>query len=210
MSMTLADLVAELKASLHDSATVFKAADDADFKRFLSAALPDMQVKRPLTRYAMVQIEAGTGRYALATDDFAALKTHEWGDYERAPKPWEPSYPGKLPLIDVVWDSGQWWLTMTPAPTALHTAAFGRDVGFWYFAKHVLSDVVNGAANSTTVNEMDKGLLLLRAQAEAMRELAIRNVNKPVQLRDGLSGTPRNSTPSALYEALMRAFGEAR
>ncbi len=204
--MTLNELAAELKVSLHDSATVFKAADDADFKRFLLAALPDMQVKRPLTRYATVQVEPNVAKYALREADFAALKTHIWGDYEFAPKPWEPGYPGKLPVVDVVWDEGRWWLTMAPAPNALHVAAFGRDVRIWYFAKHVLGD----EAGMTTVNVMDKGLLLLRAQAEAMREMAIRNVNKPVQLRDGLSGTPRNSTPSALYEALMNAFGAAR
>jgi hypothetical protein len=29
-------------------------------------------------------------------------------------------------------------------------------------------------------------------------------------LRDGLSGTPRNSTPRALYEALLATFLEAR
>jgi len=31
-----------------------------------------------------------------------------------------------------------------------------------------------------------------------------------VQLRDGLSGTPRNSTPAALYQTLLAEFLEAR
>jgi hypothetical protein len=31
-----------------------------------------------------------------------------------------------------------------------------------------------------------------------------------VQMRDGLSGTPRNSTPAALHELLMKLFRETR
>ena len=48
------------------------------------------------------------------------------------------------------------------------------------------------------------------SQAEAMLELTLRNAAKPVQLRDGLSGTPRNSTPAALHATLLAMFAEAR
>jgi hypothetical protein len=77
---------------------------------------------------------------------------------------------------------------------------------FYYFGQHSLGV----AAEDTTIAAADRGLLLLRAQAEAMLELSLRNVAKPVQLRDGLSGTPRNSTPRALFDALLTAFAEAR
>jgi hypothetical protein len=70
--------------------------------------------------------------------------------------------------------------------------------------------VLGDNAADTTVTAADRGLLLLRAQVEAMRELSVRAAAKPVQLRDGLSGVARNSTPAALHEVLLRVFWEAR
>lgn len=206
MGMALADLVADLKASLHDSAAVFKAADDGDFKRFLDQALPDMQFKRPLSRLASVALVADESRYAMPVDDFAALKVSEWGDPKRAPKPWEPGYPGAVPRIGANWDGAAWWVVLDPAPTWALLACYGSELRFWYFARHVIGATDGG----TTVNALDRGLLLLRAQVEAMQELAIRNAGKPVQLRDGMSGTPRNATPAALAEQLLQKFNEAR
>lgn len=210
MSMDLASLVTDLKASLHDSAAVFKAADDADFKRFLGAALPDLQFKRPITRLSELALVPGVDRYAVPAADFAALKTHTWGDPgmlgRLALKPWEPGYPGAVPRVSEQWDGAAWWLALDPYPTAAQIAAWGPVMPFWYFARHVLGTL----AADTTVNPLDRGLLLLRAQVEAMRELAIRNAAKPVQLRDGMSGTPRNSTPAALAEQLLQMFHEAR
>lgn len=203
-TMALAEMVADLKVSLHDAARVFDSPDDADFVRFLAQALPDMQYKRPRTLLGSVAVMAGTARCSLADyPDFAAFKTHMWGDL-RPVKPWEPGYPGPVPRVSAVHD-GQWWLVFDPAPTALQVAAFGA-CSFWYFGLHVLGVL----AADTTVMAADRGLLMLRAQVEAMRELAIRNAGKPVQLRDGLSGTARNSTPAALHELLLNLFKEAR
>ncbi|MBL8387006.1 MAG: hypothetical protein JNK17_02095 [Hydrogenophaga sp.] len=204
--MALASLVTDLKASLHDSAKVFTSPGDADFERFLQQALPDMQFKRPLSRLATVTLLTDQTRYAMPVSDFAAYKVSEWADPRRAPKPWEPGYPGPVPRISTEWDGAAWWVVMDPAPTAALLACYGSSLRFWYFARHVL-----GAADGdTTVNVLDRGLLLLRAQVEALKEMAIRNVTKPVQMRDGLSGTPRNSTPSALAEQLLTEFREAR
>lgn len=204
--MALADLMAELKLSLGDAGTAFKAAGDADFQRFLEAALPDMGAKRPLTRKAEVTLVAGEGRYVVPANDFAAYKTDRWWDATLLPKPWEPAWPGCAPRVTGVWDGGVWWLVFDPVPSAKQLALFGGLFSFWYFGRHVLG--ADSAA--TTVHAGDKGLLLLRAQAEALRELAVRGVNKPVSMRDGLSGMPRNSTPAALHEVLMRLFVEAR
>lgn len=85
-------------------------------------------------------------------------------------------------------------------------SVWGATFRFWYFAQHVLSE----APGLTTINPSDRGLLLLRAQAEAMRELAMRNVIKPQAMRDGYSSTPRNGTPAALFETLLAEFKEAR
>jgi hypothetical protein len=205
-TMSEADLVADLKASLFDAKNVFTTAQDGDFKRFLQQALPDMQFKRPITRLGSLTLVAGEGRYAIEEDDFAALKTDLWREPSKVPKPWDPAYPGALPRVSAVRELDAWFIQFEPAPTALHLAALGSAFKFYYFAAHA----INAVAADTTVNPQDRGLLLVRAQAEAMLALGMRNAGKPVQLRDGLSGTPRNSTPAALHELLMRLFREAR
>lgn len=206
MSMLLASLVADLKASLGEAAAQFRAAADGDFARLLGVALLDMQAKRPITKPGDVGLFALQARYALALDDFAALKTHLWADPARTPKPWEPLFPGAVPRVAAQWDGGHWWLEFSPAPSVRQIAVWGSEFRFWYFASHVLSDT----PDATTVNASDRGLLLLRAQAEAMRELAMRNVAKTQQMRDGYSGTPRNGSPAALFETLLAEFKGAR
>ncbi|MDH4451364.1 MAG: hypothetical protein QE265_12370 [Rhodoferax sp.] len=206
-TMALPDLVADLKRSLHDSADVFDAADDADFVRFLKQALPDMGWKRPLTQVGQVVLTAGQADYSLAAiPDFGNYKTNLWGLVGCSPQPWEPGYPGAAPRVKSYKNAAGHWLGFDPAPSAAHIAVRGSVFKFYYFGLHGLADV----AAASTVALADRGLLLMRAQAEAMMELALRNMSKPVQLRDGLSGTPRNSTPRALYDALIAAFMEAR
>lgn len=204
--MSLASLVADLKASLFDAASVFTGEDDADFKRFLAQALPDLQWKRPLTKLAQVVLVAGTPSYAVAEADFVALKMDLWRDVGKLPRPWEPGYPGALPRITAQQGATGWELVFETAPTAAMLAWLGSTCRFYYFAQHAIGE----QAADTTVAEADRGLLLLRAQAEAMLALAVRNAGKPVQLRDGLSGTPRNSTPAALHQVLLGLFIEAR
>lgn len=206
-TMSQADLVADLKRSLHDSARVFDAPEDGDFVRFLTLALPDMGWKRPVTKLAQVTLVADEPRYALAAyPDFGVFKTHLWEKNEAYPQAWEPGYPGAAPRVTAQRDGAAHWLTFEPAPSRAHISARGSVFKFWYFALHV----IGADAVDTTVAPVDRGLLLLRAQAQAMLELSIRNAGKPVQLRDGLSGTPRNSTPAALHEVLLGLFQEAR
>ena len=209
-TMSMADLVISLKASLNDAAAVFEKEDtapDAAFERFLYQALPDMQLKRPSTRLGSVTLEANFPRVALGTAHagFAAFKTFLWGDNCRI-KPWDPAYPGALPRVTASFEGQQWWLNFDPAPSARHIAVHGSKFDFWYYAQHG----IGATAADTTIGQQDRGLLILRAQVEAMRELSIRNAGKPVAMRDGMSGTPRNSTPAALAETLMRMFVEAR
>lgn len=206
-TMSQVDLVADLKRSLHDSAAVFNAALDADFVRFLNQALPDMGWKRPVTKLGQVTLSAGVADYSLADyTDLQNYKTHLWEPSGVAPQPWEPGYPGAVPRVHAYKGATGWSLGFEPAPSSAHIAVRGSVFKFYYFAKHAIGT----NAVDTTVTVLDRGLLLLRAQAEAMLELTLRNVAKPVQLRDGLSGTPRNSTPRALYEALLAQFMEAR
>jgi len=204
--MSEEDLVADLKASLFDTASTFDSEGDQDFKRFLSQALPDMEVKRPVTRLGTLTLTADTPRFEVEEADFASLKTDLWRDPFKLPRPWEPTHPGSLPRVSAQRDGSAWWIAFDPAPTCLHLAALGSTFKFYYFARHA----IGSEAADTTVSGPDRGLLLLRAQAEAMLALALRNAGKPVQLRDGLSGVARNSTPAALHEQLLKRFWEMR
>lgn len=209
-TMSQADLVASLRASLHDAASVFVgegAEVDTQFERFLQQALPDMQAKRPATRLGTVVIAANFPRFAVGAGNpgFAAFKTYLWGDGCTI-KPWDPAYPGALPRVTASFEAQQWWLMFSPAPTARQISAHGTDFDFWYYAAHAIGIL----AADTTINLQDRGLLILRAQVEAMRELSIRNAAKPVAMRDGLSGQPRNSTAAALYTELLKHFEDTR
>ncbi len=203
-TMSQPDVLEDLKRSLQDSGNVFQAAGDGDWLRFLDVALVAMQSKRPRTLLGMLTITVDEARFPITLPDFVQYKTHVWGS--RAPHPWEPYYPGALPRISAVQEGGAWALAFDPPPTARHIAVYGSTFKFWYFGTHALGL----DAADTTLAPADRPLLLLRAQAEAMRELSMRNVNKPVGLRDGISGTPRNSTPAALYQVLLQEWQAAR
>lgn len=198
------DVIDDLKRSLNDAAGPFNAAADADFRRHLDVALEAMQVKRPRTLLGNLTLVADQDCYTIAAVDFVQYKTHAWAG--RRLQPWDPNYPGSTPRVRAMHDGAGWVLAFEPAPTYQHLCVHGSTFRFWYFARHRLA--VDGAAS--TVAPSDRPLLLLRAQAEAMKELSMRNVNKPVQLRDGLTGSPRNSTPAALYQALLAQWEDAR
>lgn len=206
MPMDMPSLVNELKASLTEAAKKFRAADDADFKRLIQRALLDMQAKRPITQIGEVGLFAHQARYRVLAEDFAQLKMHTWADPALTPPPWEASYPGAVPRVAAAWDGAAWWLEFSPAPTPRQIAAWGAVFRFWYFARHQLGE----AGEPSTLGEDDRGLVLLRAQAEAMREMAMRNVVMPQEMRDGYSGTARNGQPAALFQVLMDEFNRAR
>jgi hypothetical protein len=205
-TMTEADLVDDLKRSLHDagSSAVFNGAGQSDWKRLLRVALVAMQTKRPRTLLGQITLVADEPRYPLNLANFAQYKTYIWG--ARQLQPWDPCYPGALPRVHALQEGALWSLAFDPQPSQAHINAYGSTFKFWYFATHSLGEL----PEDSTLSEADRPLLLLRAQAEALRELTMHNVNKPVQLKDGLTGAPRNSTPAALYQALLQEWEAAR
>ncbi len=201
-TMSQADLVADLKASLHDAASVFTAASDGDFKRLLDVSALDMGRFRARTLLGSVILVAGQAEYA-APADFVMFKSALWGIAPiAAPRPWERGYPGRLPDAFESELAGVRQISLSLPPTAEQIALLGNQYLFYYFAAHA----VGVDAANTTIKASDRGLMLLRAQSEAMRELAMRNIGKPVTVRDGMSGAPRNGTPSHLYSVLMEEF----
>lgn len=204
-TMNEADLVADLKASLNDARSVFTVAADGDFKRHLAVAALDFARKRARTLVGAIVLIADQASYA-APADLLRFKSSLWGIVPTArPQPWEKNWPGRLPDVRVVEEAAARKLYLEPAPTAAQIAVLGADFRYYYFAGHA----VGADAAQTTIFAGERGLFLLRAQAEAMRELAFRNVVKPVTVRDGLSSQPRNGTPSFLHGALMTEFEAA-
>lgn len=199
-SMSLADLVADHKAGLLDSAGVFSEAADAGFVRHLTKSAQALETWRPQTLVGEIALSAGVGEYA-APVGMVRYNCALWGD-QHGIKPWEKHYPGRLPAVREVVTAGGRSISMTPAPTAVQISVLGSAFRFYYVKAHVLDAV---AAN-TTVAPADRSLLLLHAQAEAMAELAMRGVTRPQATRDPMSGGPANGSPSALYERFMREF----
>lgn len=197
-TMSRADLRADLKASLHDSASVL--ADPEDFDRCLDVAAADIGSfggsAAARTLAATLTLVAGEAEYA-APVDLLRFKMALWG-VSTPVSPWDKNFPGRLP--DVMHADGL--LILLPAPTALQIALLGSDYRFFYFAAHALGD----DPGDTTLAAGNRGLLILRAQAECCRELALRNITKPVALRDGISSAPRNGHPAVLYKQLLDEF----
>jgi len=200
-TMSKADLVADLKASLHDAASVFTAAADADFERLLNLAAADLGNKRPRRLRASITLVSGTPDYP-APSGMLYLIQDSWGIPANLPPPWDAAWPGPLPSVSLLEVVGVRSLLFSPAPSDLHIAALGSDYSFMYRAAHT----IDATAANTTIQPGDRGLLLLRAQVEALREISMRNSAKPVSMRDGLSGAPKNGTASYLYEAMLHEY----
>lgn len=204
-TMSQADLVTDFKASIKDAATVFAAASDADFKRHLATAALDFARKRPRTLVGALTLVADQPEYDPPAG-FERFKSSLWGIAPAAKaQPWEKTYPGRLPDVRDVELDGDKKLYLDPPPTAGQISTLGSDFRFYYYAAHA----IGADAADTTIKASERGLLILRAQAEAMRELAARNVAKPVQMREGMSGQSKNGTPTYLFEQLMREFEAA-
>lgn len=195
-TMSRADLVADLKASLRDAATTFTAAADADFVRHLDKAAADSHRVRPRTLIGEVSLLAGEGEYA-APADILRFKSAIWGVRgASSPQPWDKSWPGPLPRCRLI-DGNQ--LSLTPVPSAQQLGLLGNAYRFYYVAK----DAIGDAAENTTIAPVDRDLLLLRAQAEALLELSLRDSVRPVQVGGGYGQQAKTGTPAALHEQLM-------
>ena len=95
-------------------------------------------------------------------------------------------------------------LYLSRTVSAAELADLGARCDYLYQAAHRIGDL----AGDTTIAAEDRGLLLLRAQAEACRELALRQIGKPISLKTGIANQPRNGSPAGLHDSLMRQWRE--
>ncbi len=202
-TMSETDLVAAHKASLQDCSSVFTAADDADLKRHIAKAATDFARVRPRTLVGSFALVAEQSDYAALPSDFHLFKSAIWGVPAPGARPWDCNWPGRLPDFGTGEIDGVRKIVLTPAPTGAQIATLGATYRYYYAARHTVH-ATNGAL--TTIREGDRHALLLRAQAEAMREMTFRNVHKPVQIMAGTQSQPRNGMPSYLFEMLMDEF----
>lgn len=196
------ELAAELEAMMHEAGRRLQAVNKGHFQRFIDLAAADLARVRPRTRLGSITLTAGQPDYP-APADLVIVKTALWGLAERrARQPWQDHWPGKLPCPRVAELDGAPHLYLHPAPTAGQITALGSEYKFYYVARHTVAQ--EGA--DTTVREADRHLLLVRAMVFGLRELAVDQSAKPVQLGDGVGSGPRNNTPAALADAWEKEF----
>jgi hypothetical protein len=193
-SMSRADLVLSLRESLMDAASSF-ADNDADFERHIDVAAADMHRVRPRTLIGELSLVADQGEYA-APVDMARFKSALWGVQGAArAMPWDKNWLGELPRPRCV----DGFVSLLPAPSARQIALLGSTYRFYYVAK----DSIGTLAADTTISADHRHILLLRAQAEAMLDLAMRDSVRPVQVGGGFGQQAKTGTPAALRESLM-------
>lgn len=201
--MTRDSLVNDLKGVLMDAAVKFTQANDADFDRHLEIAAQAMSQVRPLTRIGTLTLTADQPNYPAPTD-LLRVKMPLWGVSERARRqPWARNWPGVLPSLSLIDNVGVRELWLAPSPSAAQIADLGANYRFYYFAAHQIGAQIS----DTTLQLGDRHLLLIRAAAQALQELAHNGVSKPVQLGSaGVGGMPKNGTPGDLAQALLELF----
>lgn len=196
--MSQASLVTDLQASLMDCAAMFTMAGNGDAIRQLNAAADDLPRFAPEFVQGTLTLVDCQSLYAAPAD----LKSTDrllWGEELRNMNPWDHGYIRRLPRLSTVTQGGVKYVQLSPAPNSIMIAQLGSSADFTYRQLFAISTT----AADTTVPVYRRSLLLLRAQAEAMKELANRGVAKPVQLRDGVTQGPRNGSPAALFQTFM-------
>jgi hypothetical protein len=176
---------------------------DPDIDRQLDTAAADLSRVKPLILPATLALVADESFYAAPADLLNPVSL-DWGMPELACRnPWDTDYPGRLPRISALTVSGARQLMLAPPPTQRQIDICGSAAAYRYSAAYRISL----DAADTNVPETARHLLLIRALAEAMQDLASRGVAKPVTLggKAGLS-VPKNGAPSHLADELLKRF----
>lgn len=192
------EILARYAESLLDSKRAFS---DTDLPRHLDAALSALSEVRPQCKITLLNLVADRSIYPCPDDLLKVNKCLYGLNVKNSQNPWDDWYVGCLPHWHVFKNNNnQRVLFANPAPTTLQLTIIGPECEIIYCAGHVLAD------DECSLNKDEIGLLILRAQAEAMREISMKNTTQSYQLREGISSTPQNGTPAYLYKTLMEEF----
>lgn len=194
-----------LGKSLQDALTIFGAdagAQDPHLDRHLDAAVTDFGRVAPLLVSTTLSLVADVANYVAPADAVRFHSTELVADQNELP-PWDSSRLQIVPEPFITSIAGARCWQFRPTPTNAMLAKLGSSsYPYTYFARHVLSEV-DGA---TTIILEHQSLLVMRAQVESMREMAIRNAHKPIAVRDGMYSQTKNGTPAALADQFMRMW----
>jgi len=197
-TMSRAALMLSLKAELMDAADKFT---DSDFDRQLGTAARDLARVKPRIKRATLALTAEQSDYS-APDDCVRVYAPLWGKSELSTaKPWDDDWPGRLPVMSL--EDGT--LYLTPAPTAKQITLLGSSYPYRYVAAWVIGE----KAADTNIPDYLRDLILIRAAAAAMQDLAHRNLAKPTRLGECVSkgSQPQaDVTPTEIAKQLIERF----
>jgi hypothetical protein len=204
--MTRTNLIATLKASLHDAARVLNAAADADWNRVVDNALQALSLPdgKPLLTRTSIELIAGQREYSAPVDLVNVRSPAEWGLQSRQDlNPWEAGFLHKPLFFRVINSDTGRQLQINRTITAGELSAHGTTCFFTYYALHSVTDLLS------TVPDTDMLILLTRCQLEAVHELMLRNYTEPVGVMGGRDDI--NGSPQQVYQMLLgRYYGMCR
>lgn len=193
------DILLSYKSSLLDSASVFT---NEHLARHLKTAIFEYSKRKPLIKNGSIDLIPNIKTYSAPNDLFEIFETL-WAKNEKLTKnPWDFNYPRNLPRLNAFQRNNGYELVLNRAVTESEIQMFGKAFEFSYKAFHILGNDLN----QTTITENAIPIILLRAQAEAAREMAMRNIHKPVSLNTPVGGVPSNGTAMGIYQALIIEF----
>jgi len=202
MGLVRATVLASLDASLLDAASVFGEPNTeertAALSRHLDEAVRDFDRVLPLVVDDALTLMSDVRNYVA--DPRARSFVDTPLIYENSARDLTDPYRVEVvptPTLRVL--SGMKTWAFTPTPTASILFRLGSDYRFSFKKAHLLSDT----EADSTVFEEDLPLLITRAQIAALKEISIRNLHKPVVLRDTMFSQTRNGTPAGLADVLM-------
>ena len=205
MSFTLETAREQLASSLLDARSLFgedgSAAQGAALDHHLRAAAADFNRVRPRVEAFELTLIADQADYPAPA---GSLRFHlaEMVEANAAIEPYDSRRQAQVPLpVLIRSSSGRSW-RFRPVPTQRLIHALGCRYRYTAIVAHVLAD----DAGDTTFADADLPLLVMRAQVESLRALAIRNAHKPFTTRDPSYGQTRNSTPAALAQMTLDAW----
>ena len=190
-----------LKKDLIDSLTEASELIDNQVDHLLSVAAVELARVKRFTLCGHVMLQSGIAVYN-APADMIDFKVHIWGRYQRQMyNLWDPRYPRTLPTVTITQGTPK-QIHLSFPPDGHLISLLGSQFSFYYYASHTLSD----EPGETTVPIFERDLLLLRAQAEAMKILSIRYADKTVSSKHVISGAAKIGTPAALYKTFLCEF----
>jgi len=193
--VTKSELLLALKNTLAND-VVGIVEEHSDWDLMLEQAAERMGRVIALRKRADLTLSFGVSEYD-APNDFIGFDFSDWGvTDQRDVDPWNDIYEDKLPTVSAFENGVTTQLQLDPPPTSGQIILFGTQYRFTYKAEHTLTDTVS------TIQKKHRGIFLLLAQIQVMLFIARRNSGKPVSMRDGYTGTPRNGTPAALASQL--------